>query len=518
MEFNISDLLYSLPVLLLLATGLILMIVDGITSPQPTRIPKGHPNAGKALMPPAHHRGFLAVIAAIGLIISAVSAVPIGGSEPGFFAPAQQVLTYSRSIYFGGISSLITVFLISSALFSLFFIADYFRRHNKDLSDIYTLLVFAVIGMVLLANANDMVVLFIGLEIMSICLYIMAAMFRTEQSSNEAGLKYFLLGAFATGFLLYGIALMYGLTVSTHLDEYRRLNFGLLRTEQAILFYPAFILILIGFLFKVAAFPFHSWTPDVYTGAPTPLAGFMATGSKMAAFIAFAMFFYNIMPSPDNKILSIVGVLSLASMFYGNIVAMQQKNVKRMLAYSSIAHTGYLLLGLCAGREGYMSVIFYMVVYTFMTIGAFGIISILESKNEDTDINNWKGLGFRQPWPAVAMATFLFSLAGMPPLAGFMAKYYVFVAAIRADLIWLATLGILTSVMGAYYYINVIVYMYFKPVDTEAAQVGMYKPQLLPVIGAITLVILLIYIGIYPTRVANFIEKFYGAAGYWAVM
>jgi len=497
--FNFRDYELSIPLFVLIGFSLIVMLADAFTFKQ------GKKNATSP------HRDFLAWIAAAGLILSSILALP--GIEK---TPIAVEMGYNKALSFGGIAGIVHIFLCLSALITLFFVGDYFKRHKKDLSDIYTLLLFAVIGMILLANANDLIILFIGLEIMSICLYIMAAMFKTEQGSNEAGLKYFLLGAFATGFLLYGISILYGLTASTKLDVIAQQVF-ILRSESgtSILYFVAFALILVGFLFKVAAFPFHSWTPDVYTGAPTPLAGFMATGSKMAAFIAFALFFSNLMPNKEGKIITIVGLLALASMLYGNIVAVQQTNIKRILAYSSIAHTGYLLLGMCAGKDGYQAVMFYMFIYTIMTVGAFGVISILESKNEDTELENWRGLGLRHPWLGAAMCVFLFSLAGMPPLAGFMGKYYVFIAAIRANMTLLATLGILTSVIGAYYYIKIIVVMYFdKAVEgAEAKEVRVLSTNFVPVAGAIVLGLLIIYFGMFPSSITNMLDKFYGVVG-----
>jgi NADH-quinone oxidoreductase subunit N len=486
--FNPADFYASLPLIILLATGLILMLADAFKA--------------KASLP---------WIAGVGLILSSLFSIP------GWTAASAYTLHYNYMIAFGGMAALIHVFLCASGLFSIFFIGDFFRRHNKDLGDVYALLIFAVMGMIMLANGNDLIIVFIGLEVMSVCLYIMAAAFKRDLKSNEAGMKYFLLGAFATGFLLYGIALVYAMTASTRLDFIATIvpdpKIGASMADNP-LFYPAFGLILIGFLFKIAAFPFHSWTPDVYTGTPTPLAGFMASGSKMAAFFALSTFMAKMLPMHDPKVLSLVGLLAVASMVYGNIVAARQNNLKRMLAYSSIAHTGYLLLGICAGPEGYQAVMFYMVIYTLMTIGAFGIIAMVETTDDDADIERWKGLGLQRPWLGVFMSMFLFSLAGMPPLAGFMGKYQVFLSAIDANLVWLAVIGVLTSVIGAYYYIRVIVYMYFYKTDGApalAAPAG--AVQLTPMIGAIVLAILLVLLGVYPWSILNYMDTFFQGMG-----
>jgi NADH-quinone oxidoreductase subunit N len=482
-----ADLQNSLPILLLLAGGLVLMLVEAF--------------GGRKALP---------ALAAISLGISLLSAL-----IPLFNGSSVYTLCYNNSIAFGGVASLFHVFLCASGLFALFFIDDYLHRNDKlARGDIYPLLLFSIIGMVMLANGNDLIIVFIGLEVMSICLYIMAGMFPKSLQSNEAGMKYFLLGSFASAFLLYGISLIYGISglnstlgPTTQLDKLSQI---LPELTAGPLLYSGIGLILVGFLFKVAAFPFHNWTPDVYTGAPTPLAGFMATGGKMAAFIAFSFFMMKVAPSSD-KVISLLVMLALLSMYYGNITAVMQSNIKRMLAYSSIAHTGYMLLGLCSGAIGYMSVIFYMFVYTFMSIGAFGIISMVENKPEDADLNNWKGLGMQKPWLGIAMSVFLFSLAGMPPLAGFMGKYFIFASAVKQELYLASVLGILSSVIGAYYYLRVMVYMYFHKPDGQTIA---FEPKTIPMVGAMSLVVIILLIGIFPGPITSFLDALYNKAGF----
>lgn len=487
--FNWADFTHSLPLLFLLIVGLALMLADAFKA-----------------------RTALPAMAMGGLLLSAIMSIP----EDGLLSMAHYGLYYNNMIAFGGVASLIHLFLCLSGFFSLFFFQDYLKRwHKEEQSDVYALVVFSVIGMIMLANANDLVVVFVGLEVMSVCLYIMAGVFPRDPRSNEAGLKYFLLGAFATGFLLYGIALLYGLTgmagaPTTQLDRIA----GLIdQIQHNPLFYVAFGLILVGFLFKVAAFPFHSWTPDVYTGAPTPMAGFMATGSKMAAFTAFGFFMMKAMPMTDPKIINLLGFLAIASMLYGNIVAVQQRNVKRILAYSSIAHTGYLLLGICAGPVGYMSVIYYMFIYSIMTIGAFGVISIVENHVEDCDLKSWKGLGIKYPWLGAMMAIFLFSLSGMPPLAGFMGKYFVFGSAVSQELYVWVTIGILTSVIGAFYYLRIIWFMFFEKPDGEDIVLKFNAPTL-PMAGVYILAALLIIFGMFPSIVSSYLDALYSGAGF----
>ena len=450
------------PLLILLATGLILMLLDVFKV-----------------------RGALPWVTALGLIVSSVLAYTMGSPESD--------VIFSGMIESGGVAPLVHILLCLSGLLTLFFLTDYLNRQEKPIHDIYALLMFAIIGMILMANANDLIITFIGLETMSICLYIFAAVFKKDARSNESGLKYFLLGSFASAFLLFGISLIYGIGATTNLNELSA-N-GALFQNNELIFYTAVGLILIGFLFKISAFPFHNWTPDVYEGTPTPLAGFMATGSKMAAFIAVGVIIQKLDLIQYDKIVAILAVSSLFTMVYGNIVAAQQDNVKRMLAYSSIAHSGYVMLGLLAGAIGFTAVIFYMFIYTLMNLGAFGMVGMAEREYEDTNMENWRGLGLKAPYFAGILSVFLFSLAGIPPLAGFMAKYQIFITAIRENMVFLAIIGILASVIGAYYYIRLIVIMFFGK-DEQPRLNTVYNG--LPVAGTVILVLLILILGVFP--------------------
>ena len=465
-----------IPILVLLLTGLVLMILDSFKQ----------------------HR-YLGLIAAVGLVVSAALAWIQG--------PGESQIVFSGMMETGGIAPLVHVFLCISGLCTLFFLQDYLTRHGRMIQDVFALLIFAVLGMILMANANDLIMVFIGLETMSMCLYIFAALYKTDLKSNEAGLKYFLLGSFASAFLLLGIAIIYGLTGYTNLDSLGHAeSLANLQANQT-LFLTAIGLVLVGFLFKVAAFPFHSWTPDVYEGTPTPLAGFMATGSKLAAFVALGVITtkLKLISDPANaKVVTIIAASALFTMIYGNIVAAQQQNIKRMLAYSSIAHSGYVLLGLCAPTLGFKAILFYMFIYTLMNIGAFGMVGMAERDYPDNDLESWRGLGQTSPYFAGALAVFLFSLAGIPPLAGFMVKYQVFISAIREDLILLATMGILTSVIGAYYYIRVIVIMFFNSKDKTPdfnTSFGLW-----PVVGIAVLAALILVYGVFPSLIMQPIE------------
>ncbi|HEX2898716.1 MAG TPA: NADH-quinone oxidoreductase subunit N [Bacteroidia bacterium] len=472
-----NDVLMVSPILMLLFTGLALMLLDAFKVHKP-----------------------LGWVAGLGVLASCVMALPpvlegLGGTlQP--FSMHNMMRTDSTA-------ALVHIFLSVSALFTLFFVGDFMKRQPAKVYDIYALLVFSLTGMVMLANANDLIMTFIGLETMSICLYVMAAMYKKDVRSNEAGLKYFLLGAFATGFFIYGIALIYGASGSTNFGN---MDFGRLATSP--LFYPGIGMLVIGFLFKVSAFPFHAWTPDVYSGTPTPLTGFMATGSKAAAFIAMAMFI-NLHPSiaTDDKLQIVILACALLTMIYGNIVAARQTNLKRMLAYSSIAHSGYVLLAVTSGERGLESVIFYMLIYTLMNIGAFGLVGMAETTTEDNSLSSWKGFGRTNPWLGAALSVFLFSLAGIPPLAGFMGKYFVFAAAISNGIIIPAIVGILTSVVGAYYYISVVKTMYFDEKDTPKV---VTSKDMAPTMGIVLLVILVVAFGVFPSLIQDYVTGVIG--------
>jgi len=338
----------------------------------------------------------------------------------------------------------------------------YLKKYGSYFGEYYILMQSSVLGMMVMASAKDLLIVFMGLELMSICFYVLAGINRKKFSANEASMKYFLLGSFATGFIVYGIALIYGSAGSTSIQNLFE-NFSAYSSN--VLFITGFVILLIGFSFKIAAVPFHMWVPDVYQGAATTVSGLMSTTGKAAAFSVLIIILTAVFTSDSPNIFRpFFAAISVLSMLLGSIVAISQNNLKRMLAYSSISHAGYMAIGLAAGNPySIAGVIFYLIVYTFMNIGAFGIISIIEGENDSRiDLNSYAGLNSRNPILAAFMAVFIFALAGIPPLAGFFGKYYVFVGAIQANLTWLAILGVLTSVISVYFYIRVIVYMYFR--------------------------------------------------------
>jgi NADH-quinone oxidoreductase subunit N len=359
--------------------------------------------------------------------------------------------------------------------------------------------------MMLMAAGSHLIIIFLGLETMSISIYILAGMMREDKRSVEAALKYFLLGAFATGFLLYGIALIYGATGSLYLKDIAAYitSKSLLRSPMLLM---SLVFLTIGFGFKIASVPFHMWTPDVYEGAPTSITAFMATGVKAAGFSAFIRVFFSALPAFRPDWTSIMWLICVATMTVGNIVAISQTNIKRMLAYSSIAHAGYILVAFVAGNDlGTSGILFYLMAYAFMNIGAFTCVILLGKKGEEnTLISDYAGIGFKYPLLAASMTIFLLSMAGIPPLGGFMAKFYVFSAAVKEKFYWLAVLGVLNSAVSVYYYLRVTVLMYFRESEREITGLH-FSPA--SVIALILAVIGTLYLGIFPANVLSLAQK-----------
>lgn len=395
------------------------------------------------------------------------------------------------------------IFNIGAALVALLSI-DYIKKYGIYYGEYYILVQSSVLGMMLMAGAKDLLVIFLGLELMSVSFYVLAGLNRKRLSANEASLKYFLLGAFATGFVVYGIALIYGSAQTTSLDIITQKFAGL---TNNLLFIVGILLFLIGFSFKIAAFPFHMWVPDVYQGSPTTVAGLFSTGGKAAAFssilITLIAVFTN---SAQNIFTPYLSVIATLSMLFGSIVAIAQEDIKRMLAYSSISHAGYLTIGLASGNEyGVAGIIFYLAAYTFMNLGAFGIVAMVEGENESNlKISSYVGLSKRKPLLAALLALFMFSLAGIPPFAGFFGKYYIFISAIKADLTWLAILGVISSAISVYFYIRIVVLMYFRETELELT-VAESRTGLLAVIISTLLVVLL---GLFPGSILELITTF----------
>jgi len=372
----------------------------------------------------------------------------------------------------------------------------YIDREDMARGEYYALLMFGTLGMMIMASSNNFITIFIGLEVMSISIYILAGLMGGNAKSVEASLKYFLLGAFATAFLLYGIALIYGTTGMLDIREIAGyVNSGNFMVTPA--FMAGLALLIVGFGFKTASVPFHMWTPDVYEGAPTSITAYMATGVKAAAFAAFLRVLFTAFHPFLSGWTYMLWILAVATMTLGNITALRQDDVKRMLAYSSIAHAGYILIALTVGDRTLSStVLYYLLVYSFMTIGAFAVVIILGRQGyPNTGIESYAGLAGRHPVIAAAMAVFLFSMAGVPPLAGFMGKFYVLTDAVRSGYYWLAIIGVLNSVVAAYYYLRVVMYMYFKEPEAE---IGIPDVSLGSTLAIAISVVVVFYLGIFP--------------------
>ncbi len=351
---------------------------------------------------------------------------------------------------------------------------DYLKRTAINQAEYYSLLLSSILGMIVMAASNDLITIFLGLELMSLSLYVMVGFRRTRLESNEAALKYFLLGAFASGFLLYGIALLYGATGTSNLPR-----MGAFLADSPLLHNPLLVvgalLVFTGFAFKVAAVPFHMWTPDAYEGAPTAVTGFMSAGAKAAGFAALLRVTLRALAPMQPDWVTLVAVIAFLTMTVGNLTALLQNNLKRMLAYSSIAHAGYVLVAVAAGGpEGNAAAIFYLALYAFMNLGAFAVLTMLgKGRDERVLVSDLAGLGFRQPLLGIAMTVFMLSLGGIPPTAGFMGKVVVFGAAIKHPaLVWLVIAGVLNSVVSVYYYLRVTVSLYMREPDGEAVGVS----------------------------------------------
>ena len=420
------------------------------------------------------------------------------------FTISQQSVVLQNMLATGGRTNIFYfIFNIGAALVCLLSV-DYTKKYGMNYGEYYILIQSSVLGMMMMAGAKNLFMIFLGLEIMSVCFYVLAGVNRKKEKAIEASLKYFLLGAFATGFLVYGIALIYGSAHSTSIDV---ITAGFPEFSTNLIFLVGILLFLIGFSFKIAAFPFHMWVPDVYQGAPTTVSGLFSTIGKAAAFSAIIATLTALFSGQNQSLfLPYLSVLAVFSMLFGSIVAIAQTDIKRMLAYSSISHAGYILIGLAAGTPtGIAGVIFYLTAYTFMNLAAFGIISLIEGENDaNLSIDSYAGLGSKKPVLAALLSIIMFSLAGIPPLAGFFGKYYVFIAAIKSGLTWLAIVGIISSVISVYFYLRIVVLMYFREGEQETLPAKSFSGML----GVIISVLLVILLGILPGSLLDLITSY----------
>ena len=438
--FPIIDLRAIGPALVLAVTAVVLMLLD--------------------LLPPRHRKDHLGFVGLAGVLVSLVLTLKLWGVDTRAFRG--MVALDSYALFFNLVIGYATGLVLLLSM-------DYLRRQGEECGEFYILILFAAVGMTLMASATDLIVIFLALETMSLSLYVLAGFFRGRSEAGEASMKYFLLGAFASGFFLYGIALVFGATGSTNLDKIANAVASDAGRDPLLVIGAG--LLLVGFGFKISSVPFHMWTSDVYEGAPTSVTAFIATGSKAAAFAALLRVLLASARTLDWTVL--FWGLAVLSMTVGNVIAIAQQNLKRMLAYSSIAHVGYMLVGVVAGgAPGNGSVLFYLLVYTFTTAGAFGVILLLERNGrEAVRLEDYGGLAIRHPMIALALSIFLLSLIGIPPTAGFVGKFYLFGAAVRAGYVWLAVIGVLNSAVAAYYYLRLIVYMYMREPEADGPTV-----------------------------------------------
>lgn len=416
-----------------------------------------------------------------------------------------QDFNFYGTVHSGGITNLLYFLLSFTTFLVIISSKNYLEKTNYHHGEFYILILSSLLGMMLMVSSRDLILTFLALELMSLSFYVLAGFNRKVLFNNEASLKYFLLGAFASGFLLYGIALIYGSAQTTNIQI-------IIQNFSDLLYKPLFnlglVLLLIGFSFKVAAVPFHMWVPDVYEGSPTVVSAFMSTAGKTAAFLALIVILYGSTSVRVNfeDISKIIGWLAIASMLVGSITAIAQSNLKRMLAYSSIAHAGYMLIGIAAANKlGMSGVIFYLTVYSFMNIAAFIMISLLENDFEKrVTLDDYKGLANTHPWYAAVMSILMFALSGIPPFGGFFGKYYVFLSAIKADMAYLAVIGVISSVISAYFYLRVVVYMYFRSGDEKTELFSSAGDYFVLVVC----VLFILQLGLTPGVILDLITKF----------
>ncbi len=442
---TLADLFILLPLLVLIAWACVLLVVDLFIK----------------------HKGITAVLAALGLALSLAASLYFT-----IFNHDYSGLGFNGMVVMDGFSNFVNVLLLITGLLSIAVAYGYLRRLNIERGEYYSLLLFSISGMMLMAQAADLIIIFLALEMLSIPLYVLAAFARPRLESEEAGLKYFLLGAFSTGFVVYGIALVFGAVGSTALTTI--ISTAAKGGSNVLLLTIGSALILVGLGFKVAAVPFHMWTPDVYQGAPSAVTAFMAAGAKIAGFAALLRVFALAFPTLSADLTPILAVLSALTMIVGNVIAIAQTNIKRLLAYSSIAHAGYILMAFVPfGQSQVLSVsvaagLFYLVSYVLTNFGAWAVVIALEkAEGKGLEITDYAGLGRKFPALAAAMTVFMLSLTGIPPTLGFVGKFYLFRAAIAGQYYLLAVIGVVTSLISAYYYLRVVVTMYMREGEPE---------------------------------------------------
>lgn len=437
----------------------------------------------------ARQRFLLPVFTVVGALASLVLLCGNAGVDPlPIFNGMYAVDAYS--LFFKAV-------ILIAVIFTVLLSGRYLKVEGVQHGEYYSLLTFSAVGMMVMVSARDLIVLYLGLELMALSIYCLVGFLKHDQRSNEAALKYFLMGAFSSGLLLYGISLIYGLTGTTSLYPLAaRLNTLGLANNHALL--VGLGLVLVAFCFKVAAAPFHMWSPDAYEGAPSPISAFMSVGPKGASFAALGSILFISFGGVQAHWGPLLAVIALLTMAVGNILAISQKSVKRMLAYSSIAHAGYILLGLLPGNaEGLSAILTYMLIYAFMNMGAFGILILLcDDKRRGEQLDDYRGLAKTNPVAAALMLVFMFSLTGIPPTAGFIGKFNLLLAAVHAGYVKTVVIAVILSAISAYYYLRVVRYMYMLAPEKESPASPAMSPGLT---AALTLAMLMVIaIGVAP--------------------
>jgi NADH-quinone oxidoreductase subunit N len=487
MQINLNDLRLDyfaiLPETITAVTGVVIMMVDAFSR-------NGARRAN-------------ATLALIGLLLTLAAIVGLW-NQPASSSFAGMIVNDHLRLFFSGIAVL-------SAIVAVLLALHFLKEESLPPGEFFSLLMFGTCGMLMLAAGGDLVTIFLGLEISSITSYVLAGYRRIDLRANESSLKYFLLGSFSTAFLLYGMTLIYGATGTTSVEGIRQaISTGQMPFPQLLLIGAA--MMFIGFAFKIGSAPFHLWTPDVYEGAPTLVTAFMATGPKAAVFAAFLRVFASGFSAPSSPAgdnlqstwITALAIIALVTMTVGNVIALNQRNIKRMLAYSSIAHAGYALVGFVTGK--WEPVAFYMLTYTVMNLGAFAVIQLLaRAGDEKTEIADYAGIGFETPTLSFLLAIFLLSLAGIPPTAGFMGKFYVFKEAWDGApaLRWLVVAAVVNSIISIYYYIYPLVVMFFRPAPEKFVRPRVSAP--VAVALALTL-IATFWLGILPNGVFDLLR------------
>jgi len=468
---NVQEYLLLAPEILLAAAGLLMLLAGAIG--------RGMGNRDSAL-------------------VSVVSLVLTGGVLLRVHAvlPPGRVLILGGSFVLDGFSFFVKLLVLVATALTVLLSVRFLEEGNYRASEYYSLLLLATSGMLFMASGYTLLTIWISLETMALASYILAGYFKRERRSVEAALKYFILGAMSSGILLYGISLLYGAAGTVQLSELsQKLADPALHGNYLVPL--GWLLLAAGLFFKVAAVPFHVWTPDVYVGAPTPVTAWLAVASKGASFAILLRILYEGLWSVRAEWQTIVAIVAVITMVWGNIAALTQDNVKRMLAYSSIAHAGYILLGVLAVSEvGLWSVLFYLLAYTFITLGAFGTVILLERREYAGETcADYAGLARRSPFLAAMMLLFMVALTGIPPTGGFVGKFYLFAAALKSGWGWVAVIGVLTSAISLYYYFRIVLYMYLKDSD-QTTPVPLKAPALVGAIAFCALATLAL--GIYP--------------------